>query len=199
MKKLVSLVLALMMMLSALPMAFAEEYREPITLTVFSQVANFAGVQEGWFAKELKDRFNVTLKFISSNVDPNAFTAGVSAEELGDIICWGDMGEQFNTAIRAELVMDLDEIDMTPYTNLNQYFTQAMAKVRDAIQFHNCLDNVLEYCSDRDSGRMMANLAAYEVDGQRFVVEHIKRPIRQYIKCYRLEGVGARIRAALSE
>lgn len=42
----------------------------------------------------------------------------------------------------------------------------AMAKVRDAIQFHNCLDNVLEYCSDRDSGRMMANLAAYEAAGR---------------------------------
>lgn len=131
MKKLVSLVLALMMMLSALPMAFAEEYREPITLTVFSQVANYAGIQEGWFAKELKDRFNVTLKFISSNVDPNAFTSGVAAEELGDIICWGDMGEQFNTAVRAELVMDLDEVDMTPYTNLNKYFAEAMAKVRE--------------------------------------------------------------------
>ena len=131
MKKLVSLVLALMMMLSALPMAFAEEYREPITLTVFSQVANYAGIQEGWFAKELKDRFNVTLKFISSNVDPNAFTSGVTAEELGDIICWGDMGEQFNTAVRAELVMDLDEVDMTPYTNLNKYFAEAMAKVRE--------------------------------------------------------------------
>lgn len=130
MKKLLSLVLALMMMLSALPMAFAEEYREPITLTVFSQVANFAGEQSGWFAKEIKDRFNVTLKFVSSNVDPNAFTAGISAEELGDIICWGDMGEQFNTAVKAELVMDLDEVDLTPYTNLNKYFSEAMAKVR---------------------------------------------------------------------
>ena len=72
MKKLVSLVLALMMMLSALPMAIAEEYREPITLTVFSQLANYAGEQPGWFGKELKDRFNVTLKIISSNVDTNA-------------------------------------------------------------------------------------------------------------------------------
>ena len=133
MKKLVSLVLALMMMLSALPMAIAEEYREPITLTVFSQVANFAGEQSGWFAKEIKDRFNVTLKFISSNVDPNAFTAGVSAEELGDIICWGDMGEQFNTAIKAELVMDLDEVDMTAYANMNAYLTEAMAKVRNYV------------------------------------------------------------------
>ena len=131
MKKLLSLVLALLMVLSALPVVAEEEYREPITLTVFSQVANFAGEQAGWFAKEIKDRFNVTLKFISSNIDPNAFTAGVSAEELGDIICWGDMGEAFNTAIKAELVMDLDEVDLTPYTNLNLYFTEAMAKVRE--------------------------------------------------------------------
>lgn len=131
MKKILSLVLALMLMLSAMPMAFAEDYREPITLTVFSQVANFAGEQSGWFAKELKDRFNVTLKFISSNVDPNAFTAGISAEELGDIICWGDLGQNFTEALEAELIMNLDEIDMTPYTNLNQYFTEAMAKVRE--------------------------------------------------------------------
>ena len=53
MKKLVSLVLALMMMLSALPMAIAEEYREPITLTVFSQLAHYAGEPPGWFGKEI--------------------------------------------------------------------------------------------------------------------------------------------------
>lgn len=40
-----------------------------------------------------------------------------------------------------------------------------MAKIRDGIQFHNCLDNVLEYCSDRDSGRAMANLCAFEAKG----------------------------------
>lgn len=41
----------------------------------------------------------------------------------------------------------------------------AMARVRDAIQFHNCLDNVLEYVSDRDSGTMMAHLASYDAAG----------------------------------
>ncbi len=41
----------------------------------------------------------------------------------------------------------------------------AMAKIRDAIQFHNCLFNVLEYCSDRDSGRAMRNLVAFDADG----------------------------------
>ena len=41
----------------------------------------------------------------------------------------------------------------------------AMAKIRDAIQFHNCLDNVLAYVSDRDSGRLMCHLAAYTENG----------------------------------
>jgi nucleoside-diphosphate-sugar epimerase len=41
----------------------------------------------------------------------------------------------------------------------------AMAKIRDAIQFHNCIFNVLEYASDRDSGRAMRNLAAFDAEG----------------------------------
>ena len=41
---------------------------------------------------------------------------------------------------------------------------EAMAKIRDAIQFHNCLDNVLEYVSDRDSGTAMRNLCAFDAD-----------------------------------
>ena len=41
----------------------------------------------------------------------------------------------------------------------------AMSKIRDAIMFHNCFDNVLEYVSDRDSGRLMRNLAAYDSAG----------------------------------
>lgn len=42
----------------------------------------------------------------------------------------------------------------------------AMSKVKDAIMFHNCYDNVLEYVSDRDSGRLMANLCKYEADNK---------------------------------
>ena len=54
MKKILSLILSLMLLLSmaAIPAA-AEDYREPITLTMFSQLANYGGEQGGWFAKEL--------------------------------------------------------------------------------------------------------------------------------------------------
>lgn len=130
MKKILSLVLCLCMMLTALPLAaMAEDYKEPITLNVFSEVANFGGEQKGWFAKEVKDRFNITLNFISSNVDSNAYSAGVAAGSLGDIICLGDMGEHFTTALKADLLMDLSDIDMTQYPTLNTYFTKAFDKV----------------------------------------------------------------------
>lgn len=37
------------------------------------------------------------------------------------------------------------------------------------------------------------NLSKVNIDGQRFVVEHIKRPIRDYVECYNLKGSTSRI------
>lgn len=42
----------------------------------------------------------------------------------------------------------------------------AMSKIVDAIMFHNCLDNVLEYVSDRDSGVLLGNLCRKEFGGE---------------------------------
>ena len=133
MKRLISCVLALAMLLSMLviPAMGEEVYREPVTLTMFSELANYAGEQQGWFAKELKDRFNVTLKYVSTNVDNNAWTSGVSAGELGDIICLGDMGDHFLEALKADLILDWDEVDLEPYTNINTYLKDAIQKTSD--------------------------------------------------------------------
>lgn len=133
MRKFLAMVLSLCLLLTALPVVTLAEgdYREPITLTVFSEVANFAGEQSGWFAKEVKDRFNITLKFVSSNVDSNAFTTAITSEDLGDIVCWGDMGEHFTTALNADLLLDMSDIDMSAYPTLNTYFTKAFQKVTD--------------------------------------------------------------------
>jgi len=40
-----------------------------------------------------------------------------------------------------------------------------MADIEDAIMFHQCLDNVLEYASDRDSAIMLRNLCRKERQG----------------------------------
>ena len=133
MKKVLSLILALMLLMSmaAVPAAAEDNYREPITLTMYSQLANFGGEQGGWFAKELKDRFNVTLKIVSQNVDQNAWTSGVSAGELGDIVCLGNTGEDLLTALKADLLLDWSELDLTPYANITAYLPKAMQKVSD--------------------------------------------------------------------
>ena len=39
-----------------------------------------------------------------------------------------------------------------------------MSEIDDAIMFHNCLDNVLEYVSDRDSATLLKNLCAFHRD-----------------------------------
>lgn len=42
--------------------------------------------------------------------------------------------------------------------------------------------------------KLYANLKAHNIDGQRYVVDHIKRPIRDYAECYNLSGVTTRIK-----
>lgn len=37
------------------------------------------------------------------------------------------------------------------------------------------------------------HLAAHHIDGQRFVVDHIKRPLRDYADCYNLKGITSRV------
>ena len=43
------------------------------------------------------------------------------------------------------------------------------------------------------------NRAKHHIDGQRFVVDHIKRPLQQYAECYHLKGVTTRIRKTMKE
>lgn len=42
--------------------------------------------------------------------------------------------------------------------------------------------------------KMYANLQEHNIDGQRYVIDHIKRPIRDYAECYNLNGVTTRIK-----
>lgn len=42
--------------------------------------------------------------------------------------------------------------------------------------------------------KMYKNLAEHNIDGNRYVIDHIKRPIRDYAECYNLKGVTSRIK-----
>lgn len=50
-----------------------------------------------------------------------------------------------------------------------------------------------------ETEKLYRNLSAQGIDGQRFVVEHIKRPLRQYVMGLNLKGVTTRIERALDE
>ena len=43
-------------------------YDEFITVDVYDEFANYQGIQSGWFAKIIKDKFNMELNIIAPNV-----------------------------------------------------------------------------------------------------------------------------------
>ena len=45
-----------------------EKKDEFITVDVFDTLANYQGIQSGWFAKVVKDKFNMELNIIAPNV-----------------------------------------------------------------------------------------------------------------------------------
>ena len=47
--------------------------------------------------------------------------------------------------------------------------------------------------------KLYANLEPLHIDANRFVIEFIKRPLRQYMDCYNLEGISTRVHKVLGK
>ncbi len=86
MKRLLSVLLVCAMVLSmGLIGAVAEE--APLVIDIYDEAANYNGTQSGWFAKVVKDRFNIELNIIAPQVVGNEVEATRLADgNLGDII-----------------------------------------------------------------------------------------------------------------
>lgn len=88
--------------------AFPEKWDDEITIDVFDPLANYMGVQEGWFGKVVHDKFNMKLNIIAPNVaggGDTLFNTRVSAGNLGDLII-ADKGEKLDDLIQGGLVSD---------------------------------------------------------------------------------------------
>lgn len=90
-------------------------------------------------------------------------------------IHWGRIGDPIKPSIYDYYAVSkvaaerlLIEAGIKYWVSLRQtgILSQAMSKIRDAIIFHNCLDNVLEFVSVRDSGRLLKNLCNYQGNGK---------------------------------
>ncbi len=135
-KKFLSLLLSILMLLGAMSItaSAADANREPLTLTVFDELANYAGEQAGWFAKEIEDRFNLKLNIISTNLDTNAYQTRMSSGDLGDLVIFGDTGEHLVSAINGNMLLDWSELDLEPYQNIAQYTKTSQEKLSSFVQ-----------------------------------------------------------------
>ena len=113
-RKTLSVLLALALLISVFApfTAFAEE--EPYwEIQIYSELANYSGLQTGWFAKLLKDKFNVGFNIMtSSEGGSDRFTTQLISGNLGDLIFLGESNgqEHLSDAIEAGLILDLSPL-----------------------------------------------------------------------------------------
>ena len=84
-----------------------------MTVDVYDDLANYQGIQKGWFAKIVKDKFNMRLNLIAPNVaggGSTLFDTRSAAGNLGDLIITGIGNGRASKLIKSGLVAD-----MTPY------------------------------------------------------------------------------------
>lgn len=94
-----------------------------MTVDVYDDLANYQGEQKGWFAKLIKDKFNIKLNIIAPNVAGGGSTlydTRAAAGNLGDIIIMGYGSGRGANAVKADLLADMSPY-MDKLTNLKKY------------------------------------------------------------------------------
>lgn len=107
------------------------KYKEFLTVDVFDSQANYQGIQSGWFAKIVKDKFNMELNIIAPNVaggGDTLFQTRSAAGNLGDLIFTSADRGRLQDLVTAGLVMDMTDL-IKDEKNLERY--------RDAIVYTN--------------------------------------------------------------
>ena len=95
---------------------------DTLTIEIFDVAANYQGVQTGWFAKVVKDRFNIELNIIAPQVAGDAiYQTRASSGNLGDVLILES--SQFKECIEAGLIKDISA-DIWNYSNLAEYKEQ---------------------------------------------------------------------------
>ncbi len=94
----------------------------PMTLEIYDVAANYQGMQSGWFAKVVKDKFNIELNIIAPQVAGDAiYQLRASSGNLGDIVLLD--ATQFNDCIEAGLIKDISD-KITGCSNLMKFDRQ---------------------------------------------------------------------------
>lgn len=88
-------------------------YDEFITVDVYDELANYQGIQSGWFAKVVKDKFNMELNIIAPNVaggGETLYQTRSAAGELGDLVIVDTSNGKLNDLVESGLILDCTEL-----------------------------------------------------------------------------------------
>lgn len=102
--------------------ALAAGYEEPMTFDIYDVAANYQGVQTGWFAKVIKDKFNIEINVIAPQVaGAEVYQTRCSTGNLGDICILE--ATDFQDCVKSGLIKDISA-EVPTYSNLAQYQEQ---------------------------------------------------------------------------
>ena len=150
MKRIWALLLALTMIAALLPAAAAAEAGEngiyakleeigvydgdPIVINVYSQLANYSGIQGHWSADLLRDMFNVEINIIPDS--DGTYATRMESGNLGDIVVWGSDGVQYQQAVERGMLLDWEEDGLgeeyAPYIWANYQTAMAANRAKNA-------------------------------------------------------------------
>ncbi|MBD8926711.1 MAG: extracellular solute-binding protein [[Eubacterium] rectale] len=98
-------------------------YEDFITVDVYDSQANFQGIQSGWFAKVVKDKFNMELNIIAPNVAGGGDTLYQTRSangNLGDLIIINADKSKLKDMVQADLLYDMTDL-IKDCDNLSNY------------------------------------------------------------------------------
>jgi multiple sugar transport system substrate-binding protein/putative aldouronate transport system substrate-binding protein len=98
-------------------------YEDFLTIDVYDSQANFQGIQSGWFAKVVKDKFNMELNIIAPNVAGGGETLYQTRSangNLGDLIIINADKSKLKDMVQAGLVYNMADL-IGNCKNLEEY------------------------------------------------------------------------------
>ena len=111
------------------------KYKKFITIDVYDEFSNYQGLQGGWFAKAVKDRFNMELNIIAPNVaggGDTLFQTRSAAGNLGDLIIVNTANGKFDDLVNAGLILDCEKLVRDKAVMKN--YGNAVARANDLVE-----------------------------------------------------------------
>jgi putative aldouronate transport system substrate-binding protein len=84
---------------------------ELYNINVFTMLGNYSGIQSGWFGKIVRDKFNIRMNLVASNVEGGEakFSTLLASGNLGDIVIYGNNDSKYLDSISRGFLLDMTQ------------------------------------------------------------------------------------------